>query len=488
MIDTEALRKKVIDLAIQGKLTQQLPEDGDAEELYAQIQEEKAKLIKDGKIKKENPLPLISKDEIPFEIPRNWKWVFLGELCTQITDGTHKTPTYQDEGIPFLSVKNISSGSFDLKDVKYISEEEHAELVRRCNPKKGDVLVCRIGTLGKAITIDFDMEFSIFVSLGLIKTTNTILSDYIVQVINSGYGDAWIMANKAGGAMHTYKINLNSLSLLSVPLPPLAEQKRIVEKIEEIFVQIDIIDALQQKYEFDREILKGKIIDAGIRGKLTEQLPEDGNAEELYAQIQEEKTRLIKEGKIKQEKPFPPISEDEIPFELPRNWKWIRFKDLGQFKGGKTPSMSNKKYWTDGTVPWVTSKDMKQKYIETSQLLISENAARELSLFPPQTILFVVRSGILRRLFPVAILLKSATINQDLKALCTFLPDLHEYVYYMLKGLESRILSQYAKDGTTVNNLMVDALLTMPVPLPPLAEQKRIVERIDALLACIEVV
>ena len=238
----------------------------------------------------------------------------------------------------------------------------------------------------------------------------------------------------------------------------------------------------------DAESLRKKVIDLAIQGKLTQQLPEDGSAENLYAQIQEEKAKLIKEGKIKKEKPFPPISEDEIPFELPRNWKWIRFKDLGQFKGGKTPSMSNKEYWTDGTVPWVTSKDMKQKYIETSQLLISENAARELSLFPPQTILFVVRSGILRRLFPVAILLKSAAINQDLKALCMFLPDLHEYVYYMLKGLESRILSQYAKDGTTVNNLMVDALLTMPVPLPPLAEQKRIVEKIEEIFVQIDLI
>ena len=181
MIDTEALRKKVIDLAIQGKLTLQLPEDGDAEDFYVQIQKEKAKHIKEGKIKKEKPLPGITDEEIPFEIPTNWKWMRLGDLCLQITDGTHRTPSYKKEGIPFLSVKNISSGTFDLSDVKYISEEEHAELIKRCKPEKNDVLVCRIGTLGKAITIDIDAEFSIFVSLGLIKTTDKLLSDYIVQ-------------------------------------------------------------------------------------------------------------------------------------------------------------------------------------------------------------------------------------------------------------------------------------------------------------------
>ena len=232
--DISVLKGKIIDAGIRGKLTEQQPEDGDAETLYSQIQEEKAKLIKEGKIKKEKPLPEIDPDEIPFEIPKNWKWVRAGDICIQITDGTHKTPTYVEEGIPFLSVKNISAGHFDLNDIKYIQLEEHRELIKRCNPERDDVLVCRIGTLGKAIRIDIDLEFSIFVSLGLIKTMDRTISDYIVSVINSDYGTHWIDENKAGGAMHTYKINLGALSLLPVPLPPYSEQKRISSKLNEL--------------------------------------------------------------------------------------------------------------------------------------------------------------------------------------------------------------------------------------------------------------
>ena len=144
--------------------------------------------------------------------------------------------------------------------------------------------------------------------------------------------------------------------------------------------------------------------------------------------------------------------------------------------------MKNKSYWENGVVLWVTSKDMKQKYISSSEMLISESAADEMAIHPEKTVLFVVRSGILRRLFPVAILTEKGTINQDLKALELFIPDMCEFVYYLLKGFEPTILFRYAKDGTTVNNIVFDALLTMPIPLPPLPEQRRIVAKLDELI------
>ena len=181
----------------------------------------------------------------------------------------------------------------------------------------------------------------------------------------------------------------------------------------------------------DTEALRKKVIDLAIQGKLTQQLPEDGNAEDLYAQIQKKKAKLIEVGKIKKEKPLSEIS-DEVPFEIPKNWKWIRFNELGVFGGGKTPSMSNSAFWTDGIIPWITSKDMKQKYISTSQMLISECASKTMTIYPSKSILFVVRSGILKRMFPVAIALENTTINQDLKALRLHIPEMCEYVYYVL--------------------------------------------------------
>lgn len=234
----EVLKSKIIDAGIQGKLTEQLPEDGNAEDLYAAIQEEKERLIKEKKIKKSKALPEITEEEIPFEIPNNWKWVRLVDLCKQVTDGTHKTPHYTVKGIPFLSVKDISSGFIDFSDTKFISSEEHDQLLKRCKPEKSDILFCRIGTLGKAIEIDTDIQFSIFVSLGLIKPIEKRITRYLVYVLNSGYGYGWIKLHKAGDSMHAAKINLDMLRTFPVPIPPIEEMDRIVDKVNMILDMI----------------------------------------------------------------------------------------------------------------------------------------------------------------------------------------------------------------------------------------------------------
>ena len=467
MIDTEALRKKIIDLAIQGKLTQQFPDDGNAEDLYVQIQKEKTRLVKEKEIKKEKTLPEISEEEIPFDVPDNWKWVRLGDICLQITDGTHRTPSYQKEGIPFLSVKNISSGLFDLTDVKYISKEEHSELIKRCKPEKDDVLVCRIGTLGKAITIDLDFEFSIFVSLGLIKTTGKILSDYIVQVINSGYGETWIKDNKAGGAMHTYKINLNSLALLPVPLAPISEINRVLQLCEEVKESIETIDILQAKYTDDRGILRGKIIDAGICGKLTEQLPEDGSAEDLYAQIQEEKARLVKEGKIKKEKPLPEISDDEIPFDIPENWKWVRFGELMWNRDSERipVSVADRKklkkiydyYGASGII------DKVENYLfDEKLLLIGEDGANLIS-----------------RSTPIAFMAEGKYwVNNHAHVLGCFKYDYLDFVMHYINSIS---LVPYVT-GSAQPKLNQENMNKIPVPLPPFNELIRISNRINKML------
>ncbi|MBP5787654.1 MAG: restriction endonuclease subunit S [Kiritimatiellae bacterium] len=241
-------------------------------------------------------------------------------------------------------------------------------------------------------------------------------------------------------------------------------------------------------FPINTQAIRSKILDLAMRGKLTEQLSEDGTAEALYRQFQEKKQALIQTGKSKKGNPLPKIEEDEIPFAIPKNWKWIRLNDLGIFCGGKTPSMANHSYWKNGSITWVTSKDMKQKYIHASEMMIAEEASRELTLLPAGTVLFVVRSGILRRLFPVAILKTNGTINQDLKALQLFVPEMCEFVYCLLKCFESTILFKYTKDGTTVNNIVFDSFLTMPVPLPPPAEQRRIVEKIDQAFSALDTI
>lgn len=172
-------------------------------------------------------------DSIPTLPPHGWEVKTLGEICEKITDGTHKTPKYELSGIPFLSIQNISKGYFDLSNVKYISQDEHNNLSKRCNPKLNDILFCRIGTLGKAIKNTLNFDFSIFVSLALIRLKDESMVDYVVNVLNCGYIADWINENKVNG-VHTSKINLNTLHTLPIPLPPLKVQEKILAHIQKI--------------------------------------------------------------------------------------------------------------------------------------------------------------------------------------------------------------------------------------------------------------
>ena len=482
MIDTQAIRSKILDLAMRGQLTEQLPEDGTAEELYQQILGKKQKLIKEGKIKKQKPLPEITDKEIPFDIPDNWKWVRLETIVHQITDGTHKTPHYIKTGIPFLSVKNISGGNLDLADIHYISIEEHNELIKRCNPQKNDILICRIGTLGKALRIDTEIQFSIFVSLGLIKTGYQLLSDYLVNVINSGYGSNWIQSVKAGGAMHAYKINLTDLKQMIIPLPPISEQERIISIVEKYLSILDTIDELQAQYANNLTALKSKLIDAAIQGKLTEQLPEDGTAEELYQQIQEEKQKLIKEGKIKKQKPLPEISDDEIPFDIPANWKWVHLGELFEHNTGKALKTSDQngqllEYITTSNLYWdhFVLRDLKKMYFKESEidkctvkkgdLLICEGGDIGRSAIWPFENEMLIQNHIHR-----------------LRSYGNFICVRFYYYGMWLYKHTGKINGV----GIGLQGLSSKRLHSLVVPLPPLAEQKRIVQKLDEILPICE--
>jgi len=226
----ENLNQAILQEAVQGKLVNQDPKDEPASELLKRIKAEKAKSGK-----KEKPLPPIKPEEIPFDIPENWAWCRLGEIAKQINDGTHHTPKYVKEGVPFLSIKDISGGKIDFGNTKFITREEHLELIKRCNPERNDILFCRIGTLGRPSIIETDIEFSIFVSLGLIKTYFNIYEvRYLKYLLESPLLYYQYQKIKADG-IHTPKLNLRDVPNLLIPLPPLSEQKRIVAEIEKQF-------------------------------------------------------------------------------------------------------------------------------------------------------------------------------------------------------------------------------------------------------------
>ena len=253
----DKLKKSILQYAIEGKLVKQDPNDEPASVLLKRIKAEKERLIKEGKIKRdknesyiyqgddknyyENNVKNGKKIDVSnhtYTIPDNWCWCSLSQLCKQITDGTHQTPKYQKDGMPFLSIANISSGFYDNKP-KYISCEEHNQLIKRCNPTKNDILMCRIGTLGKPFINDLDFEFSIFVSLALIKPININMSQYLKYVLEAPNTLSYIDFVKVGGGTHTFKINIEDLNTFPIPMPPLNEQNKINKKIKIIFDQIN---------------------------------------------------------------------------------------------------------------------------------------------------------------------------------------------------------------------------------------------------------
>lgn len=467
MIDTEVLRKKVIDLAIQGKLTEQLSKDGNAEDLYAQIQNEKTQLLKEGKIKKEKQLPEISDDEIPFEIPENWKWVRIGQIFT-LQAGKNKTSSDIHSEVS-SEYKYPCYGGNGLRG--YVDEK---------NVTGKHILIGRQGALCGNINIADNEFWATEHAVVVYQYGNTVVDFY-------GYLLRALDLNKYATSVAQPGLAVSSILKVLIPLPPLEEQKRIAEIINEVISQINIIDELQQQYESDREILKGKIIDAGIRGRLTEQLPEDGNAEDLYAHIQKEKANLIKEGKIKKEKPLPEISDDEVPFEIPSNWKWVRFGDIARIYGGKRIPAGRSLTTEDTGHKYIRVSDMKNRTILIDNLLfVPEDIYPSISRYIiNKEDIYITVAGTIGKVGKIPPEIDGANLTENADRIVFNSLD-QNWLIWCLSA--SFIQKQIVKLTTQVAQpkLAITRIQDFIIPLPPLEEQRRIANDIDKLLQTIE--
>jgi len=243
----------------------------------------------------------------------------------------------------------------------------------------------------------------------------------------------------------------------------------------------------------DTKKLRQKILDLAIHGKLVPQDPNDEPASVLLERIRAEKEQLIKEGKIKAPKKSKSAGDTshypkDGPWELPEGWEWTTLDTIARFSGGKTPSMDDRSNWENGKHLWITSKDMKLEAICDSLIKLSDTGLQGMTIHHPGTILMVNRSGILRRTLPLGVLQKDATINQDLKAIIPYIIDLTPYLFFCLKAFEPIILQDYKKAGTTVDNINFDLFVTIPIPLPPIQEQGRIVQSIQSWMKRIVVI
>lgn len=236
----DKLRKSILQQAVQGKLTERDPADEPASELLKRIKKEKEALMKSGKIKKEKPLPEITEDEKPFDIPDTWEWARLADICN-ISDGTHQTPTYVEHGMPFISAQNVKPYRFMPEKHRDVSYEDYLEYNKTIAPAKGDILMARVGAgIGEAAIIDQDFEFSIYVSLTLIKAySSDIDMQYLLHVLNSPIGRKLAEKKTLGKGASQGNLNLIFIREFVLPIPPLAEQKRIVKRVDELLAFCD---------------------------------------------------------------------------------------------------------------------------------------------------------------------------------------------------------------------------------------------------------
>lgn len=517
------LRELILTLAVQGKLVPQDPADEPAGELLKKIRAEKDRLIAEGKIRRDKPLAAIAEEEKPFELPLGWEWVRFDELIhplKPIAYGVLVPGPDVATGVPFVRIADLSLIDPPEKPEKTIGPEVDTQF-QRTRLEGGEILMGVVGSIGKlGVAPKTWAGANIARAICRIVPADAGLHDFVLFLLQTKFMQDSFAGDTRTLAQPTLNVGLIRAAL--TPMPPPAEQSRIVTRVEELMRLCDALEAkgrleaaqhaqlvstllgaltasatpealadnwqrVAQHFDLllDRpaaiDALEQTLLQLAVRGLLVPQDPTDEPASTLLQEIRAEKDRLIASGQIKRDKPLPPINEESLPCTLPSGWAWMRFSEVGDFRGGKTPSTQRSSYW-HGEIPWITPKDMKQPLLSDSEDRVTLDALNDgLALIPSQSVLIVVRSGILRRRLPTAINLVETTINQDLKALVLVRPALAEYVQLLIQGFESFILENLTKVGTTVESVQFEAFTAQPFPFPPLAEQSRIVTRVTAL-------
>lgn len=470
----QELKQSILQLAIQGKLTEHLSSDGTAKELIDQTfiddnvdgQRVKQKIVTD-----------ITDDEKTFEIPETWEWVKLGNVCTIARGGSPRPIkdyiTTAENGVNWIKIGDTE------KNGKYISST--AEKIKPSGVSKsrmvhsGDFLLTNSMSFGRPYILKVDgciHDGWLVIS----QPTKIFNRDYLYWLLSSNF--AYIQfCGKVSGAV-VKNLNSDKVANSVFPLPPLAEQKRIVAKIEELLPYIDRYEKAWNRLEdlnkrFPADMQKS-ILQMAIQGKLVEQRPEEGTAEELYKQIQKEKKKLIKEGKIKKEKNLPEITEDEIPFDIPESWKWVRLNSLILLLSGSdlTPSKYNE---AGKGIPYITGASN----IKGHQLVINRWTEYPNNIAHKGDLLLTCKGTVGK-----TTILKETQVHiaRQLMAITPLIIDIE----YLKVFIESQVEGLKSKAKSMIPGIERDNVLKLLIPLPPLAEQKRIVAKLKEILPLCE--
>ena len=487
-MNAQDLKNSILQRAIEGKLVPQRAEEGTARDLLAEIHAEKEKLIREKKIKKTKPLPEISNDEKPFDIPKNWAWVRLFDITSAIGDGIHGTPQYSQGGkYYFINGNNLQNDKIVIKkDTKTVDVEEANKYLVDLNQQT--LLVSINGTLGN--TAFYNNENVVLgKSACYINLLSKINKEYICYLVKADYFMKYAFRIATGTTIKN--VSLKAIKNLLIPLPPLAEQHRIVARIKELQPDIDAYDkahtelrTIEQRFPDD---MKKSLLQYAIEGKLVPQRVEEGTARDLLAEIRAEKEKLIREKKIKKTKPLPEISDDEKPFEIPESWEWVRLNDIvtKDIKRGKSPTYTVK----SNVLVFAQKCNTKKGYIDLAlaKFLDKEKFKKYPSaeyMIDDDIVINSTGTGTLGR---VGFFLK-----KDLGSI--IVPDSHvtiirtsknvyaKYIFYVLK-LSQNIFERMGEGSTKQKELRPSSLAKYILPIPPLAEQHRIVARLEELLS-----
>ena len=463
----ETLKKAILQYAMQGKLVEQNPNDEPASILLERIKIEKEQLIKDGKIKKEKPIPPITEDEIPYKLPKGWVWVRLGNIIN-ISSGRF---------LPSNEMK--TKGTIPVYGGNGINGYHNEYLI-----DKPTLIIGRVGFYCGCVHLSTDKAW---------VTDNAFITTFSENNVNINFLKWLLIASDLGkndNATAQPVVSGKKIYPLVVALPPLAEQERIVEKLEQILPLVEEYGKNEEKLSKLNSTLPNKIkqsiLKYAMQGKLVEQNPSDKPVSELLKQIKAEKEQLIKDGKIKKEKPMPEITQDEIPYELPQGWEWVRIGTITDIGTGTTPSTSNYEYY-NGNINWISSSSTGNDYIMEPDKLISQKAVDEcnLRIYNPDT-LIIALYGQGKTRGQITQLKIQSCINQACAAICIINKKLLNlsYIKYFYKKQYNDIRSLAA--GGAQPNLNVGKIKNTIIPLPPLAEQQRIVTKVKELLSIVD--
>ena len=483
-MNAQQLKNSILQEAIQGRLVPQDPTDEPASALLARIRQEKEQLVKAGKLKKKDlEVKPISEDEKPFEIPESWEWCRVEEIIYPPKYGT-SNKSLPNGAVPVLRMGNIQDGEIVFDNLVYSNDISDNE---KYNLTSGDLLFNRTNSaelVGKT-GIYRGQRPAIYAGYLILLRPIGIYPDYLNFVLGSSYARSFCKEVKTIGVQQC-NINAEKISSFVIPLPPLAEQHRIVAKIEELLPKVEEYgkaqDALNKLNTELPERLKKSILQEAIEGRLVPQDPNDEPASVLLAKIRQEKEQLVKAGKLKKKDLVAdPISEDEIPFDIPNSWEWVRIGHLFNHSSGKQLSAADtegtlREYITTSNLYWdrFELENLKSMYYKDSELERCTAKKGDLLVCEGGD---VGRSAIWSYDFDIC-------LQNHVHRLRPYYEGYTKYVYYVMWFYKS--IGEIGGKGIGIKGLSASALKAIVIPLPPLAEQHRIVEKLEQMLGEID--